>query len=71
MKLAFMIPADFFLFLWGISSLAFTYFVYKLLLHKLLLRVGINNTKAQIAISFLLSIIMAFLVVSIFLKLIQ
>jgi hypothetical protein len=71
MKLAFIIPADFFLFLWGITSVAITYFVYKFLLKKLLIKLGINNTKVQIALAFLLSVLIAFFVVSFFLKLIH
>jgi hypothetical protein len=71
MNLAFIIPADFFLFLWGITSVVITYFVYKFLLEKLLIRVGINNTKVQIAIAFFLSVLIAFFGVSFFLKLIQ
>jgi hypothetical protein len=71
MNLAFIIPPDFFLFLWGITAVVITYFVYKFLLEKLLIRVGINNTKVQLVIAFFLSIIIAFLLVSFFLKLIQ
>jgi hypothetical protein len=71
MNLAFIIPPDFFLFLWGIMAVVITYFVYKFLLEKLLIRVGINNTKVQLVIAFFLSIIIAFLLVSFFLKLIQ
>lgn len=71
MKLAFIIPADFFLFLWGIASVAITYFVYKFLLEKLPIRLGINSPKVQIAIAFFLSVLIAFFGVSFFLKLIQ
>ena len=71
MKLAFIIPPDFFLFLWGISSVVTTYFVYKLFLSKLLLKIGVSNTKVQIAISLFLSIVIAFIMVSFMLKLTQ
>jgi hypothetical protein len=71
MNLAFIIPPDFFLFLWGITSVVITYFVYKFLLKKLIIRLGINTTKVQITIAFLLSVFIAFFVVSFFLKLIQ
>jgi hypothetical protein len=64
-----MIPADFFLFLWGITSLLLTYFVYKTLLKNLLIKLGVSNNKVQIAISFFLSVIIAFVVVSFVLKL--
>jgi hypothetical protein len=71
MKLAFIIPADFFIFLWAISSVVITYFVYKLFLSKLLIKAGVSNTKVQIAISLFLSIVIAFIIVSFMLKLTQ
>ncbi len=53
---------DFFFFVWGISTLVTTYVVFKLFKNRMLLKVGISNTKVQIAISFFLSLFIAYFV---------
>lgn len=53
---------DFFFFVWEISTLVTTYVVFKLFKNRMLLKVGISNTKVQIAISFFLSLFIAYFV---------